>query len=99
MTLAIPNNRIYRVMIGGKWHNCVPDSFRIDSYEYCESSQEDWSCFAKDSGITYVGFAFEKYEAGSSSTVVMMAGPMTAIQAVEYADWAETRRREKEKNQ
>lgn len=86
-------------MIGGEWHNCVPDSFRIDSYEYCESGQEDWSSFAKDSGVTYVGFAFERHDPGDSSTVTMIAGPMTAIQAVEYADWSETRRREKEKNQ
>ena len=85
MSLVIPTNHIYEVMIGNEWIDCDRGSFVIDAYEFVNDRSSmhdnDFQSFRTESGVTYVGFEFT-----SENNLYVIAGPMTAVQSVKWDD-------------
>ncbi len=83
MSLAIQVDDIRRVMIGGEWLGVDKDergvgTFLIDSYEYLHGETMLLGGGDEDM-IPARGFGFRRAGAGT-----WVAGPLSAIQAVEY---------------
>ena len=76
MSLAIQQERVREVLLSGEWYKVDKQSFYIDSYEF----MDDTYCThgGGHGGVTASGFCF--ITAGSH----LMAGPLTAIQAIRY---------------
>jgi hypothetical protein len=101
MSLAIDVDRINRVLLADGWHAVKGGSFDLDSYEYIDvgpeynpdlddlqMGKEQFEQRARQtlhgggqSGVCATGFAFRSEEEGK-----VIAGPLTAILAVEYRD-------------
>lgn len=86
MSLAIDREAVTAVLLADGWHQCVPESFDLDAFEFVDYSEPSTSGvgFAArtihsggKSGICATGFVFQ--EAGEEGTV---AGPLSAVLAV-----------------
>ena len=86
MSLLIPTDHIFEVMIGNEWIHCDSGSFVIDAYEFVNDRSSihpsDFVSFKAESGVTYVGFEFFCDE----NLGAFISGPMTAIQGVKWDD-------------
>lgn len=87
MSLAIDIDKVTSVLIGGHWHKVATNSdgvssFGLDAYEYVWGSHSDKNGFPKlihgggEHGIETTGFGFATPQGD------VIAGPMTAIQAL-----------------
>lgn len=85
MSLAINPDLVSAVMIGNKWFPVYKDSFDLDSYEFVIPSESkadnDFIMHGGgNSGVCATGFRFQL----ANDLGVIMSGPLTAIQAVQY---------------
>lgn len=92
MSLAIDVDRVRRVLLADGWHTVTDDSFYLDSYEYLwygedprDKSDPMVLQGGGSGGVCPVGFRF--LSEGS-----LFMGPLTAIQAVQYATVVEVER-------
>ena len=78
MSLSIDIGKVFSVLLADGWHDVANDSFVLDSYEYLW--REELVHGGGDSGVCATGFSFvESYE---GMDIGIVAGPLTAIQAV-----------------
>jgi hypothetical protein len=91
MSLHIDIDQVHRVLLSDGWHEVLNDSFILDSYEYIWLPEDITTLLDAEvvhgggrSGICATGFRF--IEGFQISTPRFLAGPLTAIQAVEYTE-------------
>ncbi|MGC5565323.1 hypothetical protein ACPYPG_21145 [Streptomyces sp. FR-108] len=78
MSLYIDVDRINRVLLSDQWLPVTEGSFDLDSYEYQHEGQLLHG--GGSSGVCSTGFAFKVLNGD------WVAGPLTAIQAVQYKE-------------
>lgn len=79
MSLLIDAKTITGVLLADGWHNVVPDTFGLDSYEYIYGDYDHLMHGGGNSGVCATGFTFSE-ELGTS-----ISGPLTAILAVRHS--------------
>ncbi len=92
MSLAIDVDKVTRVLLADGWHEVIGESFSLDAYEYVWHSsgtnETDLVHGGGHSGVCATGFCFRTTDhTGTSGTRTerrFVAGPLTAILAVEY---------------
>ncbi len=90
MSLAIDIDKVTSVLIGGEWHSVAKNdegvsSFDLDAYEFVMGSHLDAKGLPR---LVHAGGAHDIGSAGfefKAPNGVRIAGPMTAIQAVQMS--------------
>jgi len=83
MSLRIETEKVVAVQIGNEWHQAVPGTFDLDSYEFLHDG--DLIHGGGESGVCATGFTFVVRRRDGGLEGLRMAGPLTAIGAVMYA--------------
>ena len=88
MSLLIDVDQVTRVLIAGRWWDVADNSFTLDAYEYVWRHRGvDRAPLVEhgggESGVCATGFRF-KVAGDLLNESRFIAGPLTAIQAVEH---------------
>ena len=100
MSLHIDIDQVHRVLLSDGWHEVLNDSFILDSYEYIWLPEDATNSLDTEvvhdggrSGICATGFRFieafrmsDAWNDPGPPSPVFLAGPLTAIKAVEYTE-------------
>lgn len=80
MSLEIQIGQIRAVLIADGWHEIVPGSFDLDSYEFLDGA--DLVHGGGASGVCSTGFSYVAQSPSGTPGTSRICGPLTAILAV-----------------